>query len=111
MSTRFEVRSLAPEDGGGFIVTFPDLPGCTADGDTIIEAISNAMDAEESWLATAREFGDPIPPLGQNYSGKWVQRVPKGIHARVAAMAAKEGVSINALVASFIAEGLGQKRH
>lgn len=62
----FEVRPLAPEDEGGFLVTFPDLPGCMADGGTIVEAISNAMDAEESWLATAREFGDPLPPLSQH---------------------------------------------
>ena len=104
----FEVRQLSAEDGGGFLVTFPDLPGCMADGETIVEAISNAMDAEESWLATAREFGDPLPVVGQSYSGKWVQRVPKTVHARVAAMAGREGVSINALVASFIAEGLGR---
>ncbi|MDA8418569.1 MAG: type II toxin-antitoxin system HicB family antitoxin [Desulfobacteraceae bacterium] len=104
----FEVRQLSAEDGGGFFVTFPDLPGCMADGETIMEAISNAMDAEESWLATAREFGDPIPAIGQSYSGKWVQRVPKSVHARVASLASREGVSINSLVASFIAEGLGR---
>ena len=105
----FEVRQLSSEDGGGFLVTFPDLPGCMADGESIVEAISNAMDAEESWLATAREFGDQIPAIGQSYSGKWVQRVPKNVHARVAAMARREGVSINALVSSFIAEGLGRR--
>ena len=57
----FEVKQLSREDGGGFLVTFPDLPGCMADGPTIMEAITNAMDAEASWLATAREFGDPLP--------------------------------------------------
>lgn len=29
-----EVRPLAEEDGGGFLATFPDLPGCMADGET-----------------------------------------------------------------------------
>ena len=104
----FEVKQLAREDGGGFLVTFPDLPGCMADGATIMEAITNAMDAEASWLATARAFGDPLPAISQSYSGKWVQRVPKSVHARLASLARREGVSINTLVASFIAEGLGR---
>ena len=105
----FEVKQLAQEDGGGFLVSFPDLPGCMADGETIMEAIMNAMDAEASWLATAREFGDSLPAISQSYSGKWVQRVPKSVHARLASLARREGVSINALVASFIAEGLGRR--
>jgi antitoxin HicB len=103
----FEVRPLAGEEGGGYLVTFPDLPGCMSDGETIEEAISNAMDAELSWLETAKAFGDPVPEPGHAYSGKWLQRVPKSIHARLAARAAQEGVSINSLVASFIAQGLG----
>ena len=104
----FEVKQLAREDGGGFLVTFPDLPGCMADGETILEAITNAMDAEASWLATARAFGDSLPAISQSYSGKWVQRVPRSVHARLASLARREGVSINELVASFIAEGLGR---
>ena len=104
----FEARPLSSEDGKGYLVTFPDLPGCMSDGETIEEAIANAMDAEHSWLETAREFGDPIPEPGQ-YSGKWVQRGPKSIHARLAARAAAEGMSINAMVAAFIAERLGKQ--
>jgi antitoxin HicB len=60
----FEVRPLSSEDGKGYLVTFPDLPGCMSDGETIEEAIANAMDAEHSWLATAREFGDAVPEPG-----------------------------------------------
>ena len=42
-------------------------------------------------------------------SGKWVQRVPKSLHANLAAKAEKEGVSLNTLVVSLIAEGLGRR--
>ena len=55
---------MSDENGGGYLVTFPDLPGCMSDGETIEEAIANAMDAEHSWLATAREFGDAVPRPG-----------------------------------------------
>lgn len=79
-----------------------------SDGEAIEEALANAMDAEHPWFETARAFGDAVPEPGQ-YSSKWVQRMPKSIHARLAARAAAEGVSINATVAAFIAEGLGKQ--
>ncbi len=79
---------------------FPDLPGCLADGKTIEEAVTNASDALRSWLVTAKEFKDPAPSAWM--SGKWVQRVPKSLHAKLAAKAEKEGVSLNTLVVSLI---------
>ena len=30
------VSPLSAEDGGGFLITFPDLPGCMSDGETIV---------------------------------------------------------------------------
>ncbi len=42
---RFVVRPLTPEEGGGYLVEFSDLPGCMADGDTLEEALRNAGDA------------------------------------------------------------------
>ena len=57
----FEVRPLEAKEGGGYLVTFPNLPGCMSDGETVEEAIRNAADALESYLKTAEEFGDPLP--------------------------------------------------
>lgn len=56
-----DVRPLAPNLGGGFIATVPDLPGCRSDGDTPEEALSNAYDAIECWIEAAREMGRPVP--------------------------------------------------
>jgi len=65
MATRFDypfqVRPLT-EEGGGYLIEFPDLPGCLSDGETIEEAIANGADALRSWIGTARAAGDPIPP-------------------------------------------------
>ena len=48
--------SPIPEDeGGGYMVTFPDLPGCLADGDTVEEAIAEARDAFNAWMAAVHE--------------------------------------------------------
>lgn len=49
-----------------FLVEVPELPGCTADGQTPVEAVSSAQQAIELWLNTAREFGRTIPePTGR----------------------------------------------
>jgi antitoxin HicB len=58
---RFEVRRLAPRDGGGFLIEYPDVPGCIADGETPEEALANGRDALRSVLLTKLEFGDPLP--------------------------------------------------
>jgi predicted RNase H-like HicB family nuclease len=55
------VSSLSEEDGGGFLATVPDLPGCMSDGETPAEAIENVQDAIEEWLDLARKLGRDIP--------------------------------------------------
>lgn len=105
----FTIRPLPADEGGGYLIEFPDLPGCISDGATPEEAMVNGRDALRSYVLTAREFGDPIPKPGGAASGQWRQRVPRSLHARAAARAAREGVSLNTLVATFIAEGLGSR--
>jgi antitoxin HicB len=55
------VEPLPAEDGGGFLATVPELPGCVSDGVTEFEAIQNAQDAIQCWLEAARETDQPIP--------------------------------------------------
>ncbi|MCJ9752508.1 type II toxin-antitoxin system HicB family antitoxin [Neorhizobium sp. BETTINA12A] len=55
------VSPLSMEDGGGFLATVPDLPGCMSDGETPQEAISHVQDAIESWIEAARDMGRDIP--------------------------------------------------
>ncbi|MBN1906959.1 MAG: type II toxin-antitoxin system HicB family antitoxin [Deltaproteobacteria bacterium] len=106
----FEIRNLSDEEGGGYLISFPDLPGCISDGETIEEAIKNGIDAMNSWIKTAQEFNDSIPePFSSQASGRFVQRIPKSLHVRLAERAKQEGVSMNALVISIIAESLGRK--
>jgi antitoxin HicB len=55
------IEPLSKEDGGGFLATVPDLPGCMSDGDTREEAARNVEDAIASWLEEARSVGREIP--------------------------------------------------
>jgi antitoxin HicB len=34
----FEVRPLSSEEGGGFMISFPDFSDCVSDGETVDEA-------------------------------------------------------------------------
>lgn len=105
----FEMRPLTPDEGGGWLISYPDLPGCIADGDSPEEAIANGMDALEAWIRAMRDAGKPIPAPGGAPSGKFVARVPRSMHARLALRARQEGVSMNSLVMAFLAESLGRR--
>ena len=103
------IRPLSADEGGGFLATFPDLPGCMADGETPEEAVSDARGAFDCWIAAHRKDGRPIPVPGTvTASGKFVQRLPRSIHARLQNRAKAEGVSLNQLVTAYVAEGLGR---
>jgi len=104
----FIIRHLSNEEGDGYLIEFPDLPGCMSDGETIDEAIENGQDAIKAWIEAAKETNRVIPIPGEleSQSGKWVQRVPKSIHLRLVNRAREEGVSLNTLVIAMLSESL-----
>lgn len=105
----FEVRPLAEDDGGGYLVSYPDFAECISDGETIEEALENGREALKATIAAlkAKKLPVPAPNGGGVASGKFVARVPKTVHAQLATRARAEGVSLNTLVLTFIAQGLG----
>ena len=105
----FEVRPLAADEGSGYLISFPDFAECISDGETVGEAVANGRDALKATIAALKAMKLPVPaPNGGSVaSGKFVARVPKTIHAQLATRARAEGVSLNALVLTFIAQGLG----
>ena len=48
------------KDEGGYMVSFPELPGCITCGETIESAVKNAEDAKKEWLIAALEEGIKI---------------------------------------------------
>jgi predicted RNase H-like HicB family nuclease len=49
------------EDGDGYTVTVPALPGCITQGRTLDEALAMARDAITLFIEVLRERGEPIP--------------------------------------------------
>ena len=107
----FAIRPLSDEDGGGYLIEYADLPGCHSDGETPEEAIVNGRDAVRSYLLSCRKHGDPIPKPGPLTSSSWQfrARMPKSLHSRLVAQAAREGVSLNMLMVTAAAQMVGQR--
>ncbi len=103
---RFEIRPLTEQEGSGYLIEFPDYPGCMSDGKTPAEAIEQGRDALKSYILTLQELGRDIPANGKAFSGQWRQRVPKSLHSALARRADSEGVSLNMLATTFLAEGI-----
>lgn len=95
MAYRMEI--IEDKDEGGYVVSYPELPGCITCGDTIENAIKNAMDAKKEWLTAAVEDGIEIsePDNIEDYSGQFKLRIPRSLHKSLAEHSKREGISMN----------------
>jgi len=63
---RYEIIIYWSNEDGMYVAEVPELPGCSAHGESYESALSNAKDAIALWIETATEFNDPIPePKGR----------------------------------------------
>ncbi|MEA4964042.1 MAG: toxin-antitoxin system HicB family antitoxin [Lutispora sp.] len=91
------IQPVTDESGSYYYGRVLELDGCQSTGETFEEAYSSLREAMRSWLEVKIEYGDPIPdPAGdEDYSGKFILRIPKSLHKRLAIEAQQEGVSLN----------------
>ena len=92
---------------GGYVAEFEDLPGCITEGETLEEVSQKIEEARHGWIEVAYEDGMeiPLPRTEREYSGKFVVRVPKHLHRRLAEQAEQEGVSLNQYVETILSSG------
>lgn len=109
------LKTLSNEEGGGFLIEFPDLPGCMSDGDNITEVFKNAKEVLCDWIAVAKERKRKIPkPFSKkkeevkNYNGRILLRTRITTHKTLVTLADEEEVSLNSLINSFIEEKIGE---
>ncbi|MEW6586070.1 MAG: toxin-antitoxin system HicB family antitoxin [Nitrospirota bacterium] len=96
------------QDEQVYFIEFPELPGCIAEGPIPEKAVKNALKVKDEWLKTALDAGWDLPkPTAQaQVSGRTTLRLPKYVHQKLLKTAEAEGVSLNQLVLTYIAEGL-----
>ena len=112
LQLEYSLNIIADPDGG-YVVLFPDLPGCITQGDTLQEAIYMAEDARAGWIETEyeRSNGDiPMPSYPVEYSGKFNVRLPKSLHQALSESAERDGVSLNQYVVMLLARGEAEDR-
>ena len=93
----YKLEIIPDMDEGGYVASYPDLPGCLTIGDTMQEVIKNAEDAKTTWLEAAIEDGIAInePQSAEKYSGQFKLRLPKSLHKSLAEHSKQEGISMN----------------
>lgn len=98
-------RELVPEPEGGWFVRIKELPGCISQGETPEEALAMIGDAMRGWLEVSIESGDPIPEPREEeeFSGKFMVRLPRSLHRRLVELAQEEGVSLNQYINTILA--------
>jgi len=112
---KYPIEVFWSKEDEGYIAVVPDLPGCSAWGKTEAVAIEEVRNAIVAWLKAAKSAGRAIPeptaPAGEEgYSGRFLLRVPRRLHAQLARNAKREGVSLNQYVLYLLAERNARQR-
>jgi antitoxin HicB len=97
MAMPYRMEIIEDKDEGGFVASYPDLPGCITCGETIADTAANALDAKKAWLESALENNIEIPKPDslKDYSGQFKLRIPKSLHKSLMEHSKKEGISMN----------------
>jgi antitoxin HicB len=109
VGTRGYPLEVYRDEDGSWVAEAPDLPGCVAASTDPRDLLALADDSIAAWIDAAIDDGRPIPApaMDDAYSGRFLLRVPKSIHRRLATQARREGVSLNALCATTLAASVG----
>ena len=99
-------------EDGGFVIDFPDLPGCMTQVEDASEIAAMADEVRRLWIPSQWKHGEriPEPSLPATHSGKFMVRLPRILHRDLARSAEREGTSLNAYVTALLARGDAQAR-
>ena len=108
LALRYSIE-LIPDPDGGFVARHPDLPGCVGQGETPDEAVGALDHARASWIEARlrANLAVPVPTIDEEFSGKFLVRLPRSVHGQLVRLAAKENISLNQLVSTVLARHLG----
>lgn len=97
MAYNYRLEVQRDETEGGYVMSFPELPGCISCAESQEEVLRLAEDAKREWMIAAMEEGIEIPvPKGiESYPNTFKLRLPKSLYAELTNQARREGISMN----------------
>jgi antitoxin HicB len=106
---RYRIVTEWSDEDEAFVARVPAFPGCAAHGSTSATAAKEAQSAAEAMLEvmSKRRIARPPEDATASYSGQIRLRMPRSLHERLARMATAEGVSLNQLMLTLLAQGAG----
>lgn len=103
----FIIQPVNDESGSYYYGRIMELDGCQSSGETFAEAFESLHEAMEGWIETKLSHNLPVPEpvsIDDGFSGKFVVRLPKTLHQKLAMEASTEGVSLNQYVLYKLAQ-------
>jgi antitoxin HicB len=101
----FTMHPLPDDEGGGYLIEFPDLPGCMSDGTTPEEAIQNGADAVRCWIEAIREAGRPIPCPSRAPVGLRTINIDDHIYQILVKEGERQGLSAESIANTALVSG------
>jgi antitoxin HicB len=100
----YTVEESDEEGNKIYILSFPDLPGCWSEGENFEEAHKMLEEAKKAWIWASLEAGLPIPEPAKEdeFSGKFLLRIPPKLHMILSKNAEREGRSLNQHIRSIL---------
>ena len=130
MRRAYWARFYSHDEGPGWTVDVPDLPGCITEGRSWEEAMYMAADAMRLWLEDEVESGQTVPEargretvaalpvpegLGQPRLAKVTVRLfgplPEALWTGLARVSRREGLPVAELLNQAVREFLGRRSH
>ncbi len=95
-----QINPIPEEEGGGYEAYIPQLGkyAFVGDGETIEEALKNLEEIKKDYFKDYLRKGIKIPEPKleeEEYSGKFIIRLPRFLHKHLAEQAKKNNVSLN----------------
>ncbi len=61
MKIQYRMEVVPDTEDGGYLVSFPELPGCLTCVESLDKAVEAANNAKREWISAALEDGIKIP--------------------------------------------------
>ena len=97
------------ENGGEWLASVEELPGCASRGESPEKAVGGVQDAMAAWIDEALKKGKEIPEPRSptSHSGRLLLRMPRTLHAELTRVAERENVSLNQFITDSLASTVG----